>query len=105
MALFKAKTSTIPDLCPPMQRVPRIPGHARAHVTPLLLPLLSLMLNSAVPPAGRGSRAAAGMGRGVCSLLDCRQKFCTMQSVGNLKANANNMEHFNAQWYESQAEH
>lgn len=64
------------------------------------------MLNSAVPPAGRGSRGAvAGGGEGGGSLLDYRQKFCTMQSGGNLKANANNMEHFNAQWYESQAEH
>lgn len=56
------------------------------------------MLNSAAALAA-GKGAPEGEGRRSFS-LGSRQKFCTMQRVGNLKANANNMEHFNAQWYE-----
>lgn len=55
------------------------------------------MLNSAAALAAK--KGAPAGERGVAS-LGSRQKFCTMQRGGNLKANANNMEHFNAQWYE-----
>lgn len=109
MALFKAKTSTIPDLwlplwCPLASPLAPSSSNSRTRSRTCDAAAATSAAAAAAFPHVKFSgcsccREGAPEGEGKPS-LGSRQKFCTMQRGGNLKANANNMEHFNAQWYE-----